>query len=61
MLSQKTNTLQSDRTLQKLYGRWPETRRFLKSIGCPQEDAEDIFQEALSIVSVHKLWCSFSR
>lgn len=40
-----------DTALQKelkiLYGKWPDIRRFLKSLNCPQTDAEDIFQEAL--------------
>jgi RNA polymerase sigma factor (sigma-70 family) len=41
----------TDTALQKelkvLYGKWPDIRRFLKGLSCPQPDAEDIFQEAL--------------
>lgn len=36
-------------TLKSLYKKWPEIRRFLKSVGCDAVHAEDIFQEALLI------------
>lgn len=35
--------------LKALYKRWPEVRRFLSTIGCNANNAEDIFQEALVI------------
>lgn len=35
--------------LKCLYKKWPEIKRFLASIGCKNQDAEDIFQEALII------------
>lgn len=35
--------------LKELYKKWPEVRRFLGSLGCKKENAEDIFQEALVI------------
>lgn len=41
------NTIQLE--LKHLYKKWPEAKRFLKALGCPANDAEDIFQEALII------------
>lgn len=35
--------------LKQLYKKWPEAKRFLKSLGCNSTDAEDLFQEALVI------------
>lgn len=35
--------------LKVLYKKWPDIRRFLHSLGCKNQDAEDIFQEALII------------
>lgn len=35
--------------LKQLYKAWPETKRFLKTLGCTSVNAEDIFQEALII------------
>lgn len=35
--------------LKQLYKKWPEVKRFLRSLGCNVTDAEDLFQEALVI------------
>lgn len=35
--------------LNGLYKKWPDVKRYLRSLGCPSTDAEDIFQEALVI------------
>lgn len=35
--------------IQKLYKKWPEIKRFMKSIGCNSVEAEDVFQESLVI------------
>ncbi len=35
--------------LKHLYKKWPEAKRFLKALGCPAIEAEDIYQEALII------------
>lgn len=43
---QKTS-IEINAELKALYKKWPEMKRFLKSIGCKRTDAEDIFQEAL--------------
>lgn len=40
--------------LKSLYKKWPEIKRFLASIGCQNQDAEDIFQEALIIYTRKK-------
>lgn len=45
--------------LNTLYKKWPEIKVFLKSIGCPKEDAEDIFQESLLILHRKMLAPSF--
>lgn len=37
------------RELKQLYRKWPDIRRFLKTLGCDSVSAEDIFQEALLI------------
>lgn len=34
-----------------LYKKWPDIKRYLRSLGCNATDAEDIFQEALVIFS----------
>lgn len=39
------------KTLKALYKKWPDIKRFMKSVGCPTTDAEDLFQEALLIFS----------
>lgn len=43
--------LQNDiqQELKALYKKWPEIKRFMKTLGCNSNDAEDIFQEALLI------------
>lgn len=35
--------------LKALYKKWPDVKRYLRSIGCKSTDAEDLFQEALLI------------
>lgn len=35
--------------LKQLYRKWPDIRRYLKTLGCDSVGAEDIFQEALLI------------
>ena len=40
--------------LKSLYKKWPEIRRFLANMGCRNQDAEDIFQEALIIYTRKK-------
>jgi RNA polymerase sigma factor (sigma-70 family) len=35
--------------LKQLYRKWPDIRKFLKTLGCDSVSAEDIFQEALLI------------
>lgn len=42
------------RELTLLYRKWPVIRNYLKSIGCDNTSAEDIFQEALLIYSRKK-------
>ena len=37
--------------LKALYRKWPDIKRFLKTLGCSGNDAEDLFQEALLIYS----------
>ena len=36
-------------TLKALYKKWPDVKRYMRSVGCKSTDAEDIFQEALLI------------
>lgn len=50
MTDQKDN----DTVLKILYKKWPEIKRFLGTMGCKSEDAEDIFQEAL-VIFIRKL------
>lgn len=35
--------------LNQLYKKWPELKKYLKTLSCPKDEAEDIFQEALVI------------
>ncbi|MFT5858817.1 MAG: RNA polymerase sigma factor (sigma-70 family) [Flavobacteriaceae bacterium] len=53
-----TNKVKSSRSssseLVALYKKWPDIKRYLRSIGCPSADAEDIFQEALLVYSRKK-------
>lgn len=37
--------------LKQLYRKWPDIKRFMKSLGCDELLAEDLFQEALLIYS----------
>lgn len=37
--------------LKQLYRKWPEIKRFMRTLGCEELLAEDIFQEALLIYS----------
>lgn len=39
----------SRQELKTLYKKWPDIRRFMKTLGCSTTNAEDIFQEALLI------------
>jgi RNA polymerase sigma factor (sigma-70 family) len=45
--TQSTGGIETE--LRGLYKRWPETKRFLRTLGCTGTDAEDLFQEALVI------------
>ena len=45
---------ENEKELKTLYKKWPEIKRFLASIGCSSQDAEDIFQEALIIYTRKK-------
>lgn len=47
-------TTDIDETLKDLYKNWPDLKRFMKSIGCPSNDAEDLFQESL-LIYIRKL------
>lgn len=46
-MKQQNTDIQQE--LKQLYKRWPEAKRFLRSLGCNTADAEDLFQEALVI------------
>jgi RNA polymerase sigma factor (sigma-70 family) len=35
--------------LHSLYKKWPDVKRYMRSLGCNSTDAEDIFQEALVV------------
>ena len=49
-MKQTATDLQTqEATLKALYRKWPDIKRFLKTVGCAKNDAEDIFQEALVI------------
>lgn len=41
--------MDQDAELRALYRKWPDIRRFLLTLGCTKNDAEDVFQEALVI------------
>lgn len=43
-----------EKELRSLYKKLPEMKKFLRSLGCPKEKSEDIFQEAL-LVYVRKV------
>lgn len=45
----QTPVVRDTSELQVLYKKWPDVKRYLRSLGCPSTDAEDIFQEALVI------------
>lgn len=45
----QTPVVRDTSELQALYNKWPDVKRYLRSLGCPSTDAEDIFQEALVI------------
>lgn len=47
-ISHKT-TQRDNSELYSLYKKWPDIKRYLRSLGCNTTDAEDIFQEALVI------------
>lgn len=44
-----TGTVNMQQELKQLYRKWPDIRRYLKTLGCDSVSAEDIFQEALLI------------
>jgi RNA polymerase sigma factor (sigma-70 family) len=46
-LTQRTD---QEKELKAIYRRWPDAKRFLRTLGCTGTDAEDIFQEALVIL-----------
>lgn len=44
-----TDLQTQEATLRAIYRKWPDIKRFLQSVGCTKNDAEDVFQEALVI------------
>lgn len=38
-----------EQQINELYKKWPQAKRFLKTLGCPANEAEDLFQEAILI------------
>lgn len=42
-------TVNMQQELKQLYRKWPDIRRYLKTLGCDSVSGEDIFQEALLI------------
>ncbi len=42
-------TVNMQQELKQLYRKWPDIRRYMKTLGCDSVSAEDIFQEALLI------------
>ncbi len=44
-----SNKLDIKKELKALYKHWPNVKRFMAKLGCPSQEAEDIFQEALII------------
>ena len=49
MIKSEQNQIDINKELKALYRKWPDVKRFMRSIGCKSTDAEDIFQEALLI------------
>lgn len=47
----ENNTVDIAAELRSLYKKWPEIKRFMKTLGCESLTAEDLFQEALLIYS----------
>lgn len=48
-MNQSIQRKQQEKELKTLYKKWPEIRKFLSSLGCTKDVAEDLFQEALII------------
>lgn len=55
----QTPVVRDTSELQALYKKWPDVKRYLRSLGCPSTDAEDIFQEALVIFARKRSESSF--
>lgn len=51
MIESKISPNEKEIILKALYKKWPDFKRYLKTIGCPSVSAEDVFQEALLIFS----------
>lgn len=51
MIKSQKDQIDINKELTALYKKWPDVKRFMKSIRCKATDAEDIFQEALLIYS----------
>lgn len=51
MTETKIVVTNKDQTLKELYRKLPDIKSFLAAKGCPNTDAEDVFQEALLIFS----------
>lgn len=49
MKTQEEQQKQRQIELKNLYKKWPDIKRYLKSLGCDALNAEDIFQEALVV------------
>ena len=49
MIKSEKNQIDINKELKALYRKWPDVKRFMRSVGCKSTDAEDIFQEALLI------------
>ena len=56
--SRKTNDHDTSE-LYSLYKKWPDIKRYLRSIGCNSADAEDIFQEALVVFTRKRIQPDF--
>lgn len=54
MIESEPTSTQTTGELKALYKKWPDVKRYLRSMGCPSSDAEDIFQEALLIFTRKK-------
>lgn len=48
-MNQSIQLKQQEKELKVLYKKWPEIRKFLSTLGCTKDVAEDLFQEALII------------